>query len=114
MKKNKIQAPFEIIIAIVERGKSNKVIEILKAHDSNFNLVTLGEGTAKSQAADIFGFGIVEREIVWSLINPLMSDKVLRALNEVLELNKPARGIAMTIPASAASNLMLDVLGINY
>ena len=114
MKKKKISAPFELMITSIERGKSEKVIDILKAHDCSYNLITLGEGTAKSTAGDIFGFGIVEREVVWSLVNPLMSEKILRTLNDVLELTKPAKGIAMTIPANAASNLMLDILGANY
>ena len=114
MRKKTISAPFELMITIIERGKSEKVIDILKAHDCNYNLITLGEGTAKSQAGDIFGFGIVEREIIWSLVNPLMSSRILETLNNVLELTKPARGIAMTIPTNSASNLMLDILGINY
>ena len=114
MKKKTISAPFELMITIVERGNSNKVVEILKTHDCTFNLVTLGEGTAQSEAADIFGFGIVEREVILSLVNPLMTDKILKTLNEVLELSKPRKGIAMTIPSNAASNLMLDILGINY
>ena len=114
MKKKSMSAPFELLVTIVERGKSEKVCEILTVHDCSFNLTTLGEGTAKSQAEDIFGFGIVEREIIWSLVNPLISDKILDTLNNVLELEKPQRGIAMTIPCNAASNLMLDILGINY
>ena len=114
MKKKTISAPFELMITIVERGKSEKVIDILKTHDCSFNLITIGEGTAKSEVSDIFGFGIVDRDVVWSLVDPLMSNKILKTLTEVLELNKPAKGIAMTIPSNAASNLMLDILGINY
>ena len=114
MKKKTISAPFELMITIVERGKSTKVIDILKTHDCSYNLVTLGEGTARSTMSDIFGFGIVEREVIWSLVDPLMSDKILKTMNDVLELSEPAKGIAMTIPANSASNLMLDILGINY
>ncbi len=114
MKKKTISSPFEILVTIVERGKSEKVCEILSVHDCQHKLITLGEGTAKSVASDIFGFGIVEREIIWALINPLMSDKILKTLDDILELTKPQRGIALTIPCNAASNLMLDILGINY
>lgn len=114
MKRKTITSPFELLITIVERGKSEKVCEILSVYDCQYNLVTLGEGTAKSEATDIFGFGIVEREIIWSLINPIMSSKILRTINDTLELEKPQKGIAMTIPCNAASNLMLDILGINY
>ncbi len=114
MRKKTISAPFELLITIVQRGKSEKVREILKMHDCPDNLVTLGEGTAKSEAADIFGFGIVDRDIIWSLINPIMSDKILQSINDALDLDKPGRGITLTIPANAASNLMLDILGINY
>lgn len=114
MKKKTISAPFELMITIVERGKSEKVIDILKTHDCSYNLITLGEGTARSTVSDIFGFGIVEREVIWSLVDPIMSDRILKTMNDVLELSKPAKGIAMTIPTNAASNLMLDILGINY
>ncbi len=114
MKKKHITAPFELLVAIVERGKSEKVSEILKVHDCIFTLTTLGQGTARSEAADIFGFGIVDRDVVWALVNPLMSQRILDTLNNVLELNQPQRGIAMCIPINSASNLMLDTLGINY
>ena len=114
MKNTKIESPISLLISIVDRDLTQEIEKYLNEKNLIGGLAFMGKGTAESEIADIFGFGIVEREIVWSLINPLMSDKVLKTLNEVLELNKPARGIAMTIPASAASNLMLDVLGINY
>ncbi|MBE5735138.1 MAG: hypothetical protein E7361_01670 [Clostridiales bacterium] len=114
MKNKHINAPFEMLIAIVERGKSNKVSEILTAHDCNYTLTTIGEGTAQSEVSDIFGFGIVERDVVWALVNPIMSQKILDALDKTLELKQPSRGIAMCIPINAATNLMLDSLGINY
>ena len=114
MKKKSIPAPLELMVTIVERGVSPKVCEILKVHDCPFSLITLGEGTAQSQTADIFGFGIVDRDIIWSFVNPLMSDKILNTFENVLELSKPRKGIAMTIPLQSASNLLLDFLGINY
>lgn len=114
MKRKPISAPFEMLITIVERGNADKVREILQAHDCTFSLTTLGQGTAQSEAADIFGFGIVDREIIWALVSPIMSQKILNTLNTVLDLEQPRHGIAMTLPINAASNLMLDVLGINY
>ncbi|MBQ4558279.1 MAG: hypothetical protein IJA61_02745 [Clostridia bacterium] len=114
MRKKSISAPFEVLVCIVERGVGDKVNEILNVHDCPFHITTLGEGTAASETADIFGFGIVEREVIWALVDPIMSTKILKTLNDVLELEKPRKGIALTIPANAASNLMLDVLGINY
>lgn len=114
MRKKTIPAPFELMITIVERGVSAKVSEILRRHDCQFSLITLGEGTARSQVSDIFGFGIVNRDVVWSFVDPLMAGKILKAFDEELELSKPAKGIAMTIPVQAGSNLLLDVLGINY
>ena len=114
MKKKKISAPFEMMVIIVERGKADKALEILQAHDCTFTLTTLGQGTAQSETADIFGFGIVDREVIWALASPIMSTKILDTLNNVLELEQPRHGIAMTIPVNSASNLMLDIMGINY
>ncbi len=114
MKKKSITAPFELMIAIVERGNAKRVYDILEQNDAVFSLVTLGEGTAKSATADIFGFGVVDREIVWSLIEPIKSDRIIGSINAALQLEEPGKGIVMTIPSSSASSIMLDFLGINY
>lgn len=114
MKVSKIKAPVEIIIVIADREKSEHASAILEAHAGAHNLIFRGKGTAQSDIANIFGFGIIEREIVIGFIDVDYSEKALITLNEELKLYEPHNGIAMTVPISSIGNNVLDMLGIKY
>ena len=114
-KKPQIQSPLEIVICIVDRGKGDKVMEILKMNGCMMQLITMGTGTAaKSNAGDFFGFGIIEREVVFALMNRNRIDETVKILTDILNLDKPHTGILTTLPISSATSTLLDMLGINY
>ena len=112
--KEKVFAPFEIMLCIVNRGKADKVIDILNMNGCNKNLISLGIGSgSKSQTGDYFGLGIIEREIVMSIVEKDKLDNVIQVLTDMLNLNAPNTGILTTLPVSSATTDMLSLLGIN-
>ena len=114
-KKPQISSPFEIMICVVDRGKGDKVMEILRMNGCSMHLTTMGTGTAaKSNTGDFFGFGIIEREVVFALVNKNKIDDVTKILTDILNLEKPHTGILATLPISSATSTLLDMLGINY
>ena len=113
-KKQSNPSPIELLVVIVDRGKTDIVNQILSSYDVNNGVVTFAEGTAISKKIDFFGFGVIEREAVWSFVKTEDSDKILKELSDELHLQKKHTGIAMTFPIKSAGSNLLDRLGISY
>lgn len=114
MKNKSIQAPIEVVMVIVNKGKGDKVCELLKMNGSFFQIMAYGEGTSQSKSMDFFGFGTIDRDVILGLVNTATSKKILKLLNDNFELNVAHNGIAATIPISSASSEVLNLLGIEY
>ena len=113
-KKQSNPSPIELLLVIVDRGKSDLVNRILSAYNTNKSVVSFAEGTAISKKVDFFGFGVIEREAVWAFVKVEDSEQILKMLTVELHLEKNHTGIAMTIPIKSASSNLLDLLGISY
>jgi hypothetical protein len=114
-KKEKIASPLNILICIVDRGKGDKVTETLRMNGCSHNLITHGTGTAaKSSTGDFFGFGIIEREVVMSIVDASKINHVTDILTDMFDLNSPHTGILIALPLSSATSNLLDMMGINY
>ena len=107
-------APIELLVVIVDRGKTDLVNQILSAYNVNSGVTTFAEGTAISKKVDFFGFGVIEREVVWAFVKVEDVDDILKQLTDELHLEKHHTGIAMTLPVKSASSNLLDLLSISY
>ncbi len=114
MDSKKVLAPIEMLIAVTDRGKGKNVIKILNKWDSQYHLICLAKGTAESNIAEIFGFGITDRDLVIAIINIHHSEELLDEIAKELHLYIPTNGLAMTLPINSASSDMLDMLKIKY
>lgn len=106
--KKTIKAPFEILMVIIKRGMAEAASEFLKKHSSNFHLISMAEGTAESEIMEFFGFGMSEREVLFGLIDSSQSERVLDMLGAKFNFETPANGIALTLPLTTATNIMLE------
>lgn len=110
MKKEKNLAPFEVIMVVVKKGLAEEAIRLITSNYGNFSLVTMAEGTTDQTAAEFFGFGIQERELVVGLIDTKKSKSTLEILNEHFQFDEAFNGLAITIPIKSATNVMLDMI----
>jgi len=103
-------------MVIIKRGLAEDVSEYLKKHSSNFHLISMAEGTAESEVMEFFGFGISEREVLFGLIDSDEAKRTLDMLGAKFDFETPANGIALTLPLSSATNVMLEmaVSGLNF
>ncbi|MEW6622754.1 MAG: P-II family nitrogen regulator [Bacillota bacterium] len=98
----------DLIITIVNKGNSEKVVEASKRAGAEGGTLICGRGTGIHEHAKLFGITIEpEKEIVLTLIKRELCEKVLDAITEETDLNKPGKGIAFVLEVER-------VVGINH
>ncbi|MFA6860140.1 MAG: hypothetical protein WCR30_01975 [Clostridia bacterium] len=103
-------SPLELLITIVERHRGHEVCEILNTNQDVTHINCIGYGTADSEIADLFGFGISERDVVLSLVQSENSVEILKKLNEKFDFNKKNNGISFTIPVNSIEKKLYNLL----
>lgn len=91
------------LLTIVDRGKGNRVAEIYRQNHIAVQLIALGRGTASSEIMDYLGLDEPEKDIVLSLVPGPLARRIMSQLSETLQISKPGKGIAFTIPLSGIS-----------
>jgi len=102
------EIPFDLIITIVNKGNSQKVVEAAKKAGADGGTLLFGRGTGIHEHAKLFGITIEpEKEVVLTLIKRDMCERVLDAIVSEADLNKPGKGIAFVLEVER-------VVGINH
>lgn len=112
MRKKKIDSPVNLLIAIVGRNKGTDAIKVLNRYKIFTHFVCIGNGTAESEIADLFGFGIIERDVVISLAPVTNSTKILNSLDRKFHFKERHNGLALTIPINSVEKKILESLKI--
>lgn len=110
MKKQKVKSPFEIMVAIVDRGDGDKVSELLEQNHIQQTVTLQGTGTADSEVAELFGFGVVERDIVVCLVDQGRSKAMVELLYTDLNMGIEHSGCVFTISPSSATLDLINLL----
>ncbi len=106
MKKEK--SPLEVLIAIASEGNSKDILSLLEQNGEYNSICMVGKGTALSEGSDIFGFGILPREIVVAVVKREHAAKLTDLIaNEMQYEDGQHEGIAFTLPLSAIEKGML-------
>jgi nitrogen regulatory protein PII len=96
----------KLLITIVDRGNGEKIAELLRENNVIYNMILLGNGTAKSEILDYLGLGRTEKDIVLSVVNDEDIDNILKNFNEKMNMSEPGNGVAFTIPISSVDSSM--------
>ena len=112
MAKAKMKSPISLILTIVDDGVGEKVEEYLLAHKLSNGILFNGKGTAESMVADIFGFGLGNRDVIIVLVPVEKQDKILEDITKLTGIEEDEYGLSMIIPIDAASSTILDQMGI--
>ena len=98
----------DLIITIVNRGLADDVVDASKTAGATGGTIIHGRGTGIHETAKLFGIPIEpEKDIVLTLVEHSMTESVLNAVNEALELYKPGKGIAFVLDVE-------KTIGINH
>ena len=110
--KNNNESPIDLLVVIVPRNDGRKVCEILDKYNIHLQLNCMGHGTAKSNIADLFGFGISERDVVFSIIPTEKGNELLDFFNKTFEFEKKDNGLAMTLPINIIEKKLFNLINI--
>ena len=112
MAKNQ-KAPIEVMCVIVKRGDSNKVAQILVDHGVEYQVNCLAEGTARSDVQNLFGFEILDRDMMFGIVDTKKSKDIFSELSKTFNIQIEEQVcMAFTLPLSSATSTMLDLMGI--
>ncbi len=98
---------FELIVAIINRGFSDLVMDSARASGATGGTILNARGTVVDKAQTIMGISIQpEKEIVMILTKVEKRDSIMEAICKSAGLNTPGKGIVFSL-------LVEDVLGVN-
>lgn len=89
---------YDLIITIVNRGDSEKVVNATRKAGAEGGTILHGRGTGVHEKAKLFNIMIEpEKEMILTLIDRENTSEVLKTINEDAELKKPGKGIAFVL-----------------
>ena len=96
------------IVAIVNEGFSDAVMEIAKDKGARGGTIIPANGSVTADAMKLYGIGIhPEKEIVLILVNEDLVNGILERLYDKLGSQSEAMGIFFTLPVTHASGNLL-------
>ena len=96
----------EVIFTIVNSGFADDVMEVARAQGVRGGTILNARGVAREEAAAFFGIAIhAEKEILMMVVEKGIRDNVLNAVYREMGMDKPAHGIAFSLPVSDAAGL---------
>lgn len=90
---------YDLIVTIVNKGMSDVVVDATKRAGAEGGTILFGRGTGIHEQAKLFSIQIEpEKELVLTLIDRKKTSRVLEAILNDADLNKPSKGIAFVLP----------------
>lgn len=100
----KKQYPLQLLACITYREKVKLVEKIFEQHGVAVHEVLMGKGTAQSMLGDLFGFGIIDRDIICAIANTKSCEKIIEELDTQLNFAETQSGICFCVPVNAISS----------
>ena len=112
MKKNTIKSPISLLISIIDEEIALEVEKYLSVHKLSAGIIFKGKGTAESEIADIFGFGMSDKSIVACIIPVDKQEKIVADINEITGVESNNYGLNMVIKLQSAASNLLEFMNI--
>ena len=100
----------KLMVTIIDRDKGALAVSLFRAHHLHFDYLCMGLGTASSRILDYFGRSETEKDVVFTLVPEPCVGKILRLTAEKFQIHRPGQGILVTVPLSAVSAQVPQVL----
>ena len=100
----------EVILAIVNAGFAEEVMEVARENGVRGGTILNARGVVKEDAAAFFGITLhADKEILMMVVEKAIRDKVLNAIYQEMDMAKKAKGIAFSLPVSDVAGLAQKV-----
>lgn len=98
---------YEVIFTIVERGMGENVVDAATGAGATGATIINARGSGIHEHEKFFAMDIEpEKEIVMIIINKEKSDKVVKSINDTMEIDKPGKGIVFVMDVNRTSGLV--------
>ena len=100
----------EVILAIVNSGFAEEVMEVAREKGVRGGTILNARGVVKEDAAAFFGITLhADKEILMMVVEKSIRDDVLNAIYKEMDMAKKAKGIAFSLPVSDVAGLAMPV-----
>lgn len=93
----------KLFVAIVERGRGDGVVGILRESGVTYNMVAPAHRASGSAIMDYLGLSNPERDMVFSVITEDKVESILKKIMYKYDMDQPGNGVAFTIPITGVS-----------
>lgn len=93
----------KMLVTVVDRGKSDKLIGELRWLGVTFNMASVGFHSSGKEISDYLGLTENEYDIVFSIVPEDKAKAVISMVEYKFNLDEPGNGYAFTIPISGVS-----------
>lgn len=97
---------FDCIVTIVNKGHSEPVVDASRKAGAEGGTILFGRGTGIREVKSILGLAIdPEKEVILTLVKSEISLRVLQAIVDAGNLERPGAGIAFILPVKGVAGI---------
>ena len=106
---NHSEAKLEALITIADHRLEDAIVNVYKIVNAPILLLTHGRGTAKSVVYEILGQEALKKILCVSIQTKIMTNHILKQINDHVNFGKSGTGIAFTINLTSISNALSKI-----
>lgn len=96
----------ELIVAIVNGGFAEDVMDIAREHGARGGTIVNARGVVREDAAAFFGITLhQDKEMLLMVVEKSSRDQILNAIYREMGMAKKAKGIAFSLPVTDVAGL---------
>lgn len=100
---------FEVIVAIVNEGHSDKVMDAARDAGARGGTICHARGSGNKDIEKKYGIVITpQKEMLYILVSENIRDYVMASINKAVGLDTMGQGIIFSLPVDNVSGIKLD------
>ncbi len=101
------QNRLELLVAIVNRSKTEFFLDLIQSFDVNMQSVVLAHGTADAKMLELFGLNNSDKSVIFGVIQEDKIPEAFAALDDKFKTIKNGKGIAYTVPLTGVIGTLI-------
>jgi hypothetical protein len=101
----------KLLVVIIDRGKVEKIKELLRSDHIGLQYMTQATGTASNEMMDLLGLGQTDKGMVLCIGADTRIRELLGRITERFQLKYAGKGVAFTVPINGISSSVLRLAG---
>lgn len=97
---------YDLIITIVNKGRSSDVIDASKEAGAEGGTILHGRGSGVHDTAKLFGIRIEpEKEVILTIVENTKTDIIVESITSKINLNKPSKGVLFVLDVKRVAGM---------